>query len=579
MLGKKVGNYVVTSLIDEGGMGKIYLGEHPEIGRKVAIKVISPSLHQAPGVVERFVFEAKAIARINHPNIVQIFDFGRTEDGQLYYTMEILEGRDLEAVIAEQRQMVPMAALPFVEQICAGLQAAHDNDIVHRDLKPANVFLLDQQPLSVKILDFGIAKVLEQQPQKTGLTSTGMIIGSPYTIAPEQAAGRTDQIGPWTDIYSLGVIIYWMLSGGPPFSGDAVAIVLTKHITEEAPALDRVVPGITRHVAAVVEWCMQKDRDRRPASAMQVAQAFARAASAAITKPYGDPTGPMQPQPAASTPTSSPLPVSPEELAETVGQPPPPRSSTAATGGSPAGSGPSQSTTLQAAASEVMPARPGGGLRWWVVGLVGLVAVVGAGVSVGLLWWSPDPTVDPAIDRPLVKEATAVSPEAASPEAASPEAASPEAASTKTASTKTASTKKVAKAAEVTHTITVRADGPTPGMACHVRIDGAVHPSRPVPCSYRVSAGSELDLRVAGAEAQSFARRWTVTKDEIITVVAVDPGAARASRRSRTRRSRTRRMVKREQREQKRQEKQDKQEVEAKKAQRPVTDNVDPWAN
>ena len=161
LVGEKVGNYVITSLIGRGGMGEVYLAQHPEIGRKVAIKVVAPELLTTEHLAARFLAEARAVARIGHPNVVDIYDFGRLQSGRLYYVMELLKGRELRKVLQDRGKFSAAEVLPYLTQISAGLQAAHERGVIHRDLKPENVFVLDVKPLTIKLLDFGIAKLLE----------------------------------------------------------------------------------------------------------------------------------------------------------------------------------------------------------------------------------------------------------------------------------------------------------------------------------------------------------------------------------------------------------------------------------
>ena len=279
LVGQRIGNYVAMSLIGRGGMGSVYQARHPEIGRRVAIKVLSPELASMPQAVERFISEAKAIAAIEHPNVIDIYDFGRMENGRAFHVMELLKGQDLAAVINQKGKWTPEELLPLLRQICAGLQAAHDKGIVHRDLKPENIFVLDRGPYTIKILDFGIAKLLENAsgPSRTGpaRTTPGTVIGTPMVIAPEQAAGESGRVGPWTDIYSLGVIIYWMLAGRPPFLDKASGVLLAKHILNEPPPLQEVEPSVPRSLAGLVHQCLRKEPEVRPGSARQIAEAFA----------------------------------------------------------------------------------------------------------------------------------------------------------------------------------------------------------------------------------------------------------------------------------------------------------------
>ena len=276
LIGQKIGNYVLVKEVGAGGMGAVYLGEHPEIGRKVAIKLLPLHLSLQPGMADRFRAEARAVTRIDHPNVIDIYDFGQTEGGQLYYIMELLRGQELAAVIKAHAPMTPGEVLPYLEQICAALQTAHDAEVVHRDLKPENIFVLDRQPLKVKLLDFGLAKMLDPEAGNHK-TATGVVMGTPLTIAPEQAAGQPDAIGPQTDLYSLGVILYWMLAGRPPFHDKTTALLLAKHISEPPPPLAEAVAGLPSVIVSLVERCLEKRPQDRPGSATSIARDFAGA--------------------------------------------------------------------------------------------------------------------------------------------------------------------------------------------------------------------------------------------------------------------------------------------------------------
>jgi Protein kinase domain len=276
LIGLQIGNYVLRELIGEGGMGEVYLAEHPRIGRKVAIKVLGEQIAGQPQVAQRFESEARVISRLDHPNIVNLFDYGALEDGCLYYVMELLQGHELEQICHARGKFSAGDAYPFVLQICRGLQAAHDKGIVHRDLKPANIFVLDDPSVRIKILDFGIAKLLEGQ-QGAGVTTTGMVMGTPLFISPEQALGQSQQIGPHTDIYSLGVILFKMLSGQMPFEGTTPVLLLAKHIETLPPHLREKDPTIPLLLDDLINRCLLKDPAQRPRSAAEVALRFAEA--------------------------------------------------------------------------------------------------------------------------------------------------------------------------------------------------------------------------------------------------------------------------------------------------------------
>ena len=304
-IGMKVGNYVLTEAIGAGGMGAVYLAVHPEIGRKVAVKMLPRHLGLTPGLADRFRAEARAVTRIEHPNIIEIYDYGQTDDGQLYYIMELLRGHELIEDIRRYAPMPADQALPYLEQICAALQAAHDSGVVHRDLKPENIFVLDRPELTIKVLDFGLAKLLTDPDPDASQTATGQIMGTPLTIAPEQAAGRPQEIGPQTDLYSLGVILHWMLAGTPPFMEETTALLLAQHISEPAPPLLQRCPYLPPEVAEVVDRCLNKAPSDRPPSAVAVSSRFAAALDSCEATAMGL-------DPLEKTPLAEPRPISPE---------------------------------------------------------------------------------------------------------------------------------------------------------------------------------------------------------------------------------------------------------------------------
>ena len=277
LVGRKIGNYKVIRLLGAGGMGSVYLGRHPEIEREVAIKVLD-RISAGPGA-QRFIDEARAATRIRHRNIIDIFDLGRTDEGWVYYVMEVLEGCELSAIMKHcfkrKGQMTPRQVLPFLRQICDGLQAAHDQGIIHRDLKPENIFVSAEKPLAVKILDFGLAKLMEQEEQGVSSTRTGAMMGTPLVIAPEQGAGRIREISARTDLYSLGVILYWMLAGRPPFQSSEMWELISAHIKEPPPPLEEVGPPLPAAITDLVMQCLEKPPPKRPGSVREILSRFA----------------------------------------------------------------------------------------------------------------------------------------------------------------------------------------------------------------------------------------------------------------------------------------------------------------
>jgi serine/threonine-protein kinase len=256
--GSPVGEYEIQQQIGEGAMGTVYSAIHPLIGKRVAVKVLKPELCANPGQVDRFVQEAQTVNRIGHPNIVDVFSLGELPDGRAYMVMEWLRGEDLKTRLA--RGPITVAdACDILDGIARALDAAHAKDIVHRDLKPDNVFLhqVDNGPLMVKLLDFGIAKLVRVTPGMEK-TQTGNMLGTPRYISPEQARGIS--VDARSDIYSLGVMAYEMLAGRPPFQGETAMDLVVKHLSEEPPPLSQFAK-----VPKSIEQCVMRMLAKEPA--------------------------------------------------------------------------------------------------------------------------------------------------------------------------------------------------------------------------------------------------------------------------------------------------------------------------
>jgi eukaryotic-like serine/threonine-protein kinase len=262
--GFAVGEYRIERLIGRGGMGAVYAAEQPEIGAPVAIKVLAAELSRDPRLVKRFVDEARAVNKIRHPNIIDIFAFGRLADGREYFVMEYLEGETLAARLAAGP--LPRAeARPLLLQICEALEAAHREKIVHRDLKPENLWIATPrhgQPY-IKVLDFGIAKLVETR-EASMTTEEGLAIGTPFFMSPEQCRGEA--VDHRSDVYALGVLLYLMFSGRLPFEGATFLGVVTQQITATPvpPSAYRPVP---ERLERLILSCLAKDPAQRPSSA------------------------------------------------------------------------------------------------------------------------------------------------------------------------------------------------------------------------------------------------------------------------------------------------------------------------
>ncbi|MBU1218331.1 serine/threonine protein kinase [Myxococcota bacterium] len=228
------GKYKVEKLLGGGGMGNVYLATHNVIGKQVAIKVLHPELTKKSTIGKRFLREAKASSSINHENVVDVMDFGETEDGYAYMVMEFLQGIELGKYVHEKGIINWQEARDIIIQVCRALAAAHAQDIIHRDIKPSNIFLIEfaGKKNFVKLIDFGIAKV-GQEDDGEKMTKTGTIMGTPDYMSPEQAGGK--ELTNRSDIYSTGIILYELVTGMVPFDGDSFMAVLSRHLFDEPP--------------------------------------------------------------------------------------------------------------------------------------------------------------------------------------------------------------------------------------------------------------------------------------------------------------------------------------------------------
>ncbi len=271
------GRYRVLHKLGEGGMGEVYEVEHERIGRRLALKCMRRELAGDREALLRFQAEAKAAARIGSPHIVEVTDLGDLPDGRSYLCMERLVGMPWDGELAGQRQ-APDPVLHVALQLCDALSAAHAEGIVHRDLKPSNVFLVTERGVArfVKLTDFGVAKMLVNHGLR--LTSTGVPIGTPHYMAPEQARGDSN-LDHRVDVYGLGVMLYQALSGGLPHQETNFARLVIRICTEDPPALLPRCPGLDPRVAAVITRALS----REPAQRFQTCADLKAALTAAAT--------------------------------------------------------------------------------------------------------------------------------------------------------------------------------------------------------------------------------------------------------------------------------------------------------
>jgi len=358
MIGRQVGSYRIAKLLGEGGMGAVYLGEHPAIGSKVAIKMLHPEYATRKTVVERFFNEARSVNLIGHDNIVKILDFAVTGEGRHYFVMEFLHGVPLQALLKPGRPLPLERTGPILLQCCRALQAAHERGIVHRDFKPDNVFLVEQAGRRdvVKLVDFGIAKLAAESGG--GMTQPGTVMGTPAYMSPEQAAGETT-LDARSDLYSVGVTMFQMATGKLPFAdaGPSFGKILIAHLQQPPPMPRSIEPQVPEELERIILRTLEKKPEDRYGSMNELhdaVQACMEGLGLSPEPPLAGEAGPPRSAGAA-------VPKAPQSLA----------SVTPALG----------ATAVQ---TRLADARPGSGRRWLAISLAGgaLAALALAGVLV-----------------------------------------------------------------------------------------------------------------------------------------------------------------------------------------------------
>ena len=301
-VGETIGNYQLTAKLGEGGMGVVYLAEHPVIGRKVAMKAIHPELSRNPEVISRFVTEAKSVNQIGNEHIVDIHDFGTTGDGEFYFVMEFLQGEALSDRLKRAAPLDPARALAIAAQVADALGASHQHGIIHRDLKPENIFLITKGHTAdfVKVLDFGLAKLTQGEEKVSHKTRTGSVMGTPYYMAPEQCEGRAN-IDHRADIYSLGVILFEMLTAKVPFGGEGYGEIIVKHMTTPVPSPRAINPRLSPAVEAIILRALAKPREQRFQSMELFAEALLDPERYLASAPQAAPDQFLTPPPVATT--------------------------------------------------------------------------------------------------------------------------------------------------------------------------------------------------------------------------------------------------------------------------------------
>jgi predicted Ser/Thr protein kinase len=312
-----LGRYRLEKRLASGGMGTVYAAIDERLSRKVAVKLLKGQLADDPRFVERFRREARAVAALSHPNIAGIFDYG-DDGGKHFIVMEYIEGRDLARIIREENSLAPERAARIGAQICAALGHAHGLEIVHRDIKPGNVIVGPGD--HVKVTDFGIARAAGEST----LTATGSMLGTAQYLSPEQASGG--RVGPPSDIYSAGIVLYEMLTGSVPFTGESAVSVAMRHVSDDIPAPSSIKPDVSPELDGIVAKATAKDPDDRWSSAVAMADALkamardtepapgAGAVAGTAVLERESTTTPMQPEAA----TSAPAAWTPQRIGRTV---------------------------------------------------------------------------------------------------------------------------------------------------------------------------------------------------------------------------------------------------------------------
>jgi len=271
---RQLGHYRLSEQIGAGGMGEVYLAEHQLLKRPCVIKLIKPDKAGDQKVLARFKREVRATSKLTHWNTVDIFDYGSTAEGVFYYVMEYLPGMALSDIVEQFGPMPPARVIHILTQACDALCEAHARDLIHRDIKPGNIFLAERGGVYdvVKLLDFGLVKPLADD-EAMQLTQEGAIIGSPLYMAPEQGEAKT-RPDPRTDIYSLGAVAYYLVTGRPPFQGDTPIKVIIAHMNQEPEPPSTFRPEVPKDLEAIILKCLRKNREERFQSASELREAL-----------------------------------------------------------------------------------------------------------------------------------------------------------------------------------------------------------------------------------------------------------------------------------------------------------------
>ena len=277
---KQLGQYRLLRLIGSGGMGDVFLAEHQMMKRPCAIKLIRPGKAADPKALARFEREVRATAKLSHWNTIEVFDYGRTEDGTFYYVMEYLPGLNLAELVERHGVLPASRVIHLIQQACDALEEAHSKGLVHRDIKPGNIFAAQRGGVYdvTKLLDFGLAKTAIEKGD-IELTQEGSITGSPLFMSPEQAMGETEPDARG-DIYSLGAVLYYLLTGQPPFPGDKPMKVILAHVHQDVEPPSQFRGDVPNDLEQVVLRCLAKEPAERFQTAAELGQALSNCADA-----------------------------------------------------------------------------------------------------------------------------------------------------------------------------------------------------------------------------------------------------------------------------------------------------------
>jgi serine/threonine-protein kinase len=276
---RRLGQYPLLRYLGGGGMGEVWLAEHPRLRRPCVIKLIRSERANDPNLRRRFEQEAKKTAALTHPNTIVIYDYGQAEDGRFYYAMEYLKGATLAKLVSDHGPLPPGRAVFLLRQVCSALREAHERGLIHRDIKPGNVMVCERGGLAdvAKLLDFGLVHTQGPAAGGQNVTDKGMILGTAAYMSPEQAEGH---VAPPSDLYSLGATAYFLLTGRDPFTGKNNLELIIKHARDAVVPPSQVNPGVPEDLQRVVLRCLDKDPEQRYQSADELEKELAACACA-----------------------------------------------------------------------------------------------------------------------------------------------------------------------------------------------------------------------------------------------------------------------------------------------------------